>query len=113
MLPAGQQKLSDSTASAVGLPNIPATQPGRTAPAPPAAAKPVQRSASLSRHPPISGIRQNHLDRKQSECCQQRPLKQWPIGRKPPQLDLRFLQPIDIIVDTLQFLTIRRAVKFS
>jgi hypothetical protein len=61
--------------------------------------------------PPVTRLRKDLLNEQEPERSEERPLKERRKGPVMPQLHLRALQPIDIVVDALQFLPIGRAVK--
>src|ERR1051326_1801976 len=64
-------------------------------------------------HSAKSRIRQNQFQRQQTECGQQRPLEQGTVGGKAAELYLRFFEPVDIVVNVLQFLAIGRQIELG
>src|SRR6185369_1053022 len=66
-----------------------------------------------SRHPPEPGIGQQQLQSKQAESGQQWPLEQGAISGKTSKFNLRFFETINFIVDALELMPIRSAVKLA
>src|ERR1043166_8503560 len=67
---------------------------------------------SQSWNAPGSGIHKNRLKGKKAQPRKQGPLEQRTISCKAPQFHLGFLEPVYVIVNTLQLAPIGRPIKF-
>src|SRR5258706_13863752 len=66
----------------------------------------------LSWHPAIASVRKQQLNGKQTKSTKQGPLEKRAVGGKAPQSDLSFLQPVNVVIDGLQFTAVGCAGKF-
>src|SRR5258706_11189810 len=67
----------------------------------------------LSWHPAIASVRKQQLNGKQTKSTKQGPLEKRAVGGKAPQSDLSFLQPVNVVIDGLQFTAAWCGVKIS